>query len=143
MIKIYTDAAYQPKTKQVGIGIIIQENKEQLLFKYMVSDIDDNHLGEFIALLLALKLIKQSDKQDTLIQYLSDSQIVIDSLRKGYVHNPSYKDVLVQIINYLQEFPMFFPQWISESNNRGADTLSKQALHQYGTVKKILLKDLF
>lgn len=130
MIKISTDAAFNPKSCQAGIGIIIQ-NKDIKEIKIHYHRLFDNHLAEFIALYEALKQLEPKDFQE-IIFYQADSKIVIDALEKEYVKHAEYSKLLEAILGISQDIPQFYFKWVPEAQNKGADNLSRQALHKEG-----------
>lgn len=134
MIKINTDAAYNPNTKEAGIGIQIMLGKERVQLKVYVSEVSDNHIVEFLALIIGLNYLNQHyDKNETII-YQSDSKIVIQSLEKEYVKNQKYKHLLDYILLMKKDWIQFYPSWIPEAENRGADALAKQSLRKEGAL---------
>lgn len=132
MIVINTDAAYNPQTREAGIGIILKIHKEQKHFKYFLSDIEDNHVAEFIALWLALEIIQKKNFGNEVIHYRSDSKIVVQSLEKSYVKNPKYIQIFNQVVDRAEKLSLFFPKWVPEKENLGADRLARQALLKQG-----------
>lgn len=134
MIKINTDAAFNPKTQASGIGIILQGSKDQQV-KIHYTNVFDNHSAEFIALYEALTLVDLND-YDEFILYQADSKIVIDSLDKNFVKHEEYTKLLDKIMLITDKMPNFYFKWIPERQNKGADTLSRQALHLEGKVIK-------
>lgn len=136
MIKVSTDAAYNPTTNAAGIGIIITIADESIKLKMFVSDVQDNHIAEFLALIAAINYIKKHFDTQQVITYQSDSKIVVQSLDKEFAKNSSYKELLAYALDIINGFPLFFPKWAPEAQNRGADTLARQALRLEGKVEK-------
>lgn len=56
MIKISTDAAFNPKIQESGIGIQINHGKQQELIKIHISEVVDNHVAEFFSINRCFKL---------------------------------------------------------------------------------------
>lgn len=138
MIKINTDAAYNPNTQETGIGIHIVHDNHRELIKIFVSEVTDNHIAEFIALIAAINYIQTNLDTNQIITYQSDSKIVIQSIEKQYVKNIEYKKLLDYILSIINEYPTFFASWIPEAQNRGADSLAKQALRKEGKLEKTI-----
>lgn len=134
MIKLYTDAAFNPKTYEAGIGIQIASDNIQINRKIYLSNAFDNHWAEFVGLLAALNYIEATKGSDQIIQFNSDSKILIESLEKKYSKHVEYKQVLELIMEKVVNNDLFFPKWIPESENKGADTLAKQALRLEGKI---------
>lgn len=135
MIRINTDAAYNPVTKEAGIGIIIQDNDDRKLYKIFVAHASDNHMVEFLALYESLQILKAADSQE-IIAYQSDSKIVIDSIDKKFAKQNRYNNLLQDIVPLIEQHDMFFATWVPESQNKGADQLAKQALRKEGNLLK-------
>lgn len=132
MIIINTDAAYNPQTREAGIGIIFKVQKEQKQFKYYLNQVEDNHVAEFVALWLALEIVKEKPLGHEVLQYRSDSKILIQSLEKDFVKNPKYAQIYHQIRERVEGLSLFFPKWVPEKENLGADRLARQALLKQG-----------
>lgn len=132
MIKIYTDAAFNPQTKEAGIAINIQRDGQQSTYKLYVASVSDNHLAEFIALDEALKILEAEGLLAETLFFYSDSRIVVQSVEKAYVKDARYQSLLVSILERYNQVELAFIQWVPEKENRGADTLAKQALLRQG-----------
>ena len=136
MIKISTDAAFNPKTQESGIGIQINHGQQQELIKIHISKVMDNHVAEFLALIGALNYVKTHLDINQIIMYQSDSKIVIQSIEKKFAKNKEYKKLLDYILKIINDSPTFFANWIPEAQNRGADSLARQALRKEGKIAK-------
>ena len=136
MIKIYTDAAFQPTTHQAGLAIIIQHDGHQRQYKIHLPEVYDNHQAEFIALDQALRILDaEYTLSDTLFFY-SDSKLVVQSVKKAYVKDHHYQGYLESILSRYQFASLAFIQWLPKSENKGADGVAKQALHKQGKLNK-------
>lgn len=136
MITINGDCAFRQKDQETGIGINIVKDKVQSHYKYFIPDLMDNHIGEFLALSLALDIIIEKQDNQQMIQYLTDSKIVIQSLEKDYVKNPEYQEIFQLIQKKVKQIPLFFYKWIPDKENATADRIARQAL--LGQGKKII-----
>lgn len=132
MLKIYIDAAFQSKTRTAGLAIIINDDGQQIPYKIRIEDVYDNHQAEFFALDQVLKLLEVNEQLDETLFIHSDSKIVVQSVQKSYVKEEHYREILKRILMRLEKAPLAFIKWIPEKENRGADQLAKQALHQQG-----------
>lgn len=130
MIKLHIDAAFRQKTHETGIGIYIQQNSKNYRVKYYISYLHDNHLAEFMALLLGLEAIQTLGLQDSLLIIHSDSQIVVNSVEKEYAKRDEYYGPLTAILKQLKEYSNYFIQWKSDRDGKIADQLSRDALHK-------------
>lgn len=141
MIKIYSDAAYNPKTKEAGIGIQIMKDNQRILNKLFIQSVFDNHLAEFMGLISALNYIESEYHLEQTVLFYSDSKILIDSIEKRYSNHGEYQQALTYILDKIDSIELFFPQWIPEANNKGADHLAKQALRTEGKLYKSITEE--
>lgn len=130
MIKVYTDAAVNGNPGDVGLGVLVLKDGEQLPFKISVEEKMDNHLAEFIAINWALGWLLEEGYQEELIFMHTDSKVTADAISKRYTKKESNRIILKEIQNKLKDFSQLFVKWIPESENRGADQLARQALQQ-------------
>ncbi|XJS11496.1 ribonuclease HI family protein [Aerococcaceae bacterium WGS1372] len=136
MIKIYSDAAFKQKTREVGIGIQIISEEQRILNKTYIPWVFDNHVAEFLALISALNYVTTNFELDQAVLFYSDSRILIESLEKAYSKHDEYSKPLAYLLNQLDTIPLFFPKWIPEAQNKGADHLARQALRREGKLYK-------
>lgn len=130
MIKVYTDAAVNGNPGDVGLGVLVLKDGEQLPFKISVEEKMDNHLAEFTAINWALSWLLEEGVQEELIFMHTDSKVTADAISKRYTKKEANRIVLKEIQNKLKDFSQLFVKWIPESENRGADQLARQALQQ-------------
>ena len=130
MIKVYTDAAVNGNPGDVGLGVLVLKDGEQLPFKISVEEKMDNHLAEFTAIDWALGWLLEEGLQEELIFMHTDSKVTADAISKRYTKKEANRIVLKEIQNKLKDFSQLFVKWIPESENRGADQLARQALQQ-------------
>lgn len=130
MIKVYTDAAVNGNPGDVGLGVLVLKDGEQLPFKISVEEKMDNHLAEFIAINWALGWLLEEGLQEELIFMHTDSKATADAISKRYTKKEENRIVLKEIQNKLKDFSQLFVKWIPESENKGADQLARQALQQ-------------
>lgn len=130
MIKVFTDAAVNGNPGDVGLGVLVLKDGEQLPFKISVEEKMDNHLAEFTAIHWALEWLLKEGMQEELIFMHTDSKVAADAIAKNYTKKEANRLVLKEIHQTLKHFPQLFVKWIPESENRGADQLARQALQQ-------------
>ena len=130
MIKVYTDAAVNGNPGDVGLGVLVLKDGEQLPFKISVGEKMDNHLAEFTAINWALGWLLEEGLQEELIFMHTDSKVTADAISKRYTKKEANRIVLKKIQNKLKDFSQLFVKWIPESENKGADQLARQALQQ-------------
>ena len=130
MIKVYTDAAVNGNPGDVGLGVLVLKDGEQMPFKISVEEKMDNHLAEFTAINWALGWLLEEGLQEELIFMHTDSKVTADAISKRYTKKEANRIVLKEIQNKLKDFSQLFVKWIPESENKGADQLARQALQQ-------------
>ena len=130
MITLQTDAAYQAKNKSAGLAGILSHQGQKETFQYFLTEVDDNHQAEFLALVKALDLIERMGWHSEIIIIKTDSQILASSINKRFVKSKSYQHLLAEILHYLDNYSESIITWVSENDNKQADYLAKQALHQ-------------
>ena len=130
MIKVFTDAAVNGNPGDVGLGVLVLKDGEQLPFKISVEEKMDNHLAEFTAINWALGWLLEEGYQEELIFMHTDSKVTADAISKRYTKKESNRIILKEIQNKLKHFSQLFVKWIPESENKGADQLARQALQQ-------------
>ena len=130
MIKVFTDAAVNGNPGDVGLGVLVLKDGEQLPFKISVEEKMDNHLAEFTAINWALGWLLEEGLQEELIFMHTDSKVTADAISKRYTKKEANRIILKEIQNKLKDFSQLFVKWIPESENKGADQLARQALQQ-------------
>ena len=130
MIKVFTDAAVNGNPGDVGLGVLVLKDGEQIPFKISVEEKMDNHLAEFTAINWALSWLLDKEVQEELIFIHTDSKVAADAIEKKYTKKEANRIVLKKIQKKVKFFPQLFVKWIPESENKGADQLARQALQQ-------------
>lgn len=128
MLEIYIDAASKGNPGPSGIGIFIKGEDHHINISEYIGE-TNNHVGEFTALIRALEEAKKLGSN--FISVRSDSKIVVSSIEKRYVKNEEFKPLLQRALQLADEFDFFFIKWISESENKAADSLAKEALRKH------------
>ncbi|WP_124058831.1 ribonuclease HI family protein [Vaginisenegalia massiliensis] len=131
MIRIFTDAAYNPKTKEAGLGVVLFVNQSRFDYHEFLPQAGDNHEAEFTAVQLAMQQLGQHvSHQDEVILLHCDSKIVIQSLDKQYAKQEAYHLLLKKSLNQIAQYPNFYWKWIPEKENLAADQVARHALHK-------------
>ena len=115
MIKVYTDAAVNGNPGDVGLGVLVLKDGEQIPFKIPVEEKMDNHLPEFTAINWALGWLLEEGLQEELIFMHTDSKVTADAISKRYTKKEANRIVLKEIQNKLKDFSQLFVKWIPES----------------------------
>lgn len=130
LIKLFVDGAATGKEGYAAIGILIVEDGRQTQIGLPLEEQMDNHRAEFEALLYGLRHLKAHKKQDQLVFCYTDSKLVAESIRKKYTKKAELKLLLEEALQELAVFSNLYLKWIPERENRGADNLARNALHQ-------------
>lgn len=136
MIKLFVDGASTGKEGHAAIGILIVEDGVQEQIGLPLEEQMDNHRAEFEALLYGLRHLKAHNKQDQLVFCYTDSKLVAESIRKKYTKKAELKLLVEEALQELAVFTNLYLKWIPEKENRGADNLARNALHQLTKKKK-------
>ncbi|WP_319471396.1 ribonuclease HI family protein [uncultured Trichococcus sp.] len=136
MIKLFVDGAATGKEGYAAIGILIVEDGVQEQIGLPLEEQMDNHRAEFEALLYGLRHLRAHNKQDQLVFCYTDSKLVAESIRKKYTKKVELKLLLEEALQELAVFTNLYLKWIPEKENRGADNLARNALHQLTKKKK-------
>ena len=132
MYKVYTDAAYNPQTKEAAIAFnVVKEGVQYQQTKYY-SKVFDNHEAEFRAVLFSLQYLHKQNATQEMIMLHSDSRIVIQSLDKRYVKEERYNDYLQQILPLVDACKLLYWKWIPDKENKFTDQIARQALRRKG-----------
>ncbi|MCU9613651.1 reverse transcriptase-like protein [Caldibacillus lycopersici] len=126
MIEVYIDAASQGNPGLSGGGIFVKGEGKNLEYSIPLG-IMNNHLAEFATLVKALEICK--DNGFSVVSFRSDSQIVCDSIEKGFVKNQEFKAYLDSAQDIIRSLDLFFIKWIPSKENKHADILARQAIH--------------
>lgn len=137
MITLRVDGAFRPKTKEGGIGIEITTHKKRHLKKFYIPQVFDNHQLEFLALYYGITEVLKLFPEPQVVHIQSDSQVVVDSVDKGFIANDKYKPYLQVVMEDLKHINLYMIDWTSESDNKFVDQLAKQALNKAGDYEVI------
>lgn len=130
MLRIYVDAATKGNPGPSGGGLVIvgEALHEQI---HVPLGVCCNHEAEFKVFIKALQLVIEKKLNDQTVLIHSDSKIVVQTIEKQHAKNPLFQPYL-QLFQQLEVFfPLLLVKWLPESQNKGADTLAKQALQKY------------
>ncbi len=130
MIRLYSDAAVNGNPGSAGVGLLILKDDQQFQLAIPLDGQWNNHHAEFQAVILGLEWLIENQHTDEMIFIYTDSQIVVESIDKGYAKNPETINYLQQILNHMEQFQLIQVSWLAEGRNRGADHLARQALRK-------------
>lgn len=127
MIKLYVDAAVSPTTGLAAAGVLIVAGSQPLEYSRPLPA-SDNHTAEFAAAILGLQLLANAGYAGQNVQLISDSQVLVDALGKGY--SKSHAEALALIEELAAPFPLVIPHWQSDRRNRRAHDLALRGLRE-------------
>ncbi|MBB6452615.1 ribonuclease HI [Salirhabdus euzebyi] len=127
MIEVYTDGASKGNPGTSGAGVYIKAKEENFEHIFPLGTLS-NHEAEFMAVIKALEVCKESFPEE-ILSLRSDSQIVVNVVDNDYTKNKSFLPYLDKIRELSASFPHFFIKWIPEKNNKNADQLARKAIH--------------
>lgn len=130
MLRIYVDAATKGNPGPSGGGIVVVGDGLHEQLHVPLGDCS-NHEAEFKVFIKALELLIEKNLNDQTVLIHSDSKIVIQTIEKQHAKNPLFQPYLHLFQQLENRFPLLLVKWIPESQNKGADTLARQALQKY------------
>ncbi|PZL73444.1 ribonuclease HI [Enterococcus plantarum] len=130
MLRIYVDAATKGNPGPSGGGIVIVGDALHEQIHTFLGECS-NHEAEFKVFINALQLIIEKRQNNQTVLIHSDSKIVVQTIEKKHAKNPLFQPYLHTFQELESQFPLLLVKWLPESQNKGADTLAKQALKKY------------
>lgn len=128
MIRVNTDAAFNPKTNQAGMGILISGDGLYEQLAVPLTDTKNNHTAEFEALIYGLYWLISQELTESMVFLRTDSRVVTQVIENKHTKNQDYQPFLEEILALKKVFNLIYFEWIPENQNKGADNLAKQAL---------------
>lgn len=106
-INIFTDGAYSSSRSQGGVGVVILDNEERILWQFsnMYKNCSNNQM-EIVAVILALRYIQEPIDSITIY---TDSMLVIGWLTKNWKRNKNQK-LLKEADNQLERVSKLCPK---------------------------------
>lgn len=136
---LFVDGGAISNPGPAAVGFLICNQKGEILKKYsqFLGDNFTNNQAEYLALILALKKVKQlfGNKlaKETEIEVKGDSALVFNQLNGKYkVLDEKIKDLFIEAWNLKQDFKSVKLKLIRREKNKEADKLVKEALKEHG-----------
>ena len=133
-LSIYTDGGSRGNPGEAAVGVVIKNEKEDVLKKYgQVIGETTNNEAEYQALIFALKKIKQvfgkAKMAEAQLEVRMDSELIVNQLNHRYkIEEPNLQQLFLQVWNLMLDFgPIKFTA-IPREQNKEADRLVNQAL---------------
>lgn len=130
LIEVYTDGASKGNPGLSGAGVYIKANGNTYTYALPLGVMTNNE-AEFAAVAKALEICANRFPNQ-IISLKSDAQVIVDAMEKKYVKNAVFKVHLNTILKLMSAFPYVFIKWIPNQQNKHADRLAKQAIHNQG-----------
>lgn len=135
-ITVYFDGGFDVKTKTSGLGCAIYYEQSGKSFRIrknaLVEELDTNNEAEYAALHLALKELELLGVHHLPVQFVGDSQVVINQLNGEWACMEEvlnrWADRIESKLTQLGITPEY--ELISRKKNREADQLATQALKE-------------
>lgn len=129
MIKLHTDGACITQKGIMGIGYVIEIDKEKYTGYKLLDGHGTNNIAEYSALVegLAETLRLLKPDQDHTIHIYSDSQLMVNQILGKYkIKNNNLRVLNHYVLAALTNFNWKI-EWIPREHNTEADALSKEA----------------
>jgi len=137
-IRIYADGASRNNPGNAAIGIVICDEKDNVLEKFgKCIGIQTNNFAEYTAVIESLKMAKNYTKNE--VQFTSDSQLVVRQLNYIYkVKNKQLKQLFKQVKQLENNFDKVEYKHSKRENNfiEMADGMANKALDEKTKVLK-------
>ncbi|ALS00549.1 ribonuclease HI [Enterococcus silesiacus] len=130
MLRIYVDAATKGNPGPSAGGIVLVGDRLHEQIHVQLGECS-NHEAEFKVFIKALQLVIEKDLNEQTVLIHSDSKIVVQTIEKRHAKNPIFQPYLYTFQQLESSFQLLLVKWVPESQNKGADTLARQALHKY------------
>lgn len=137
--EIFVDGASRNNPGHSGVGIYIKKNDEDFVRTGFYLGIKTNNEAEYMALILALFLIEDELQDLDQINITSDSQLLINQLKKIYAVKKPELRKLYNVINiYLNKYH-YRLHHVLRDHNKVADKLANIAVDKRVKLTKTLM----
>lgn len=126
MIEVYVDGASAGDPGRSGAGVFIKGHGKAEEFSIPLG-IMTNHEAEYHAVIKGMEICLQ--KEFKVVSFRTDSQLVDRAIEKQFVKNNQYSPLLEKILVLSKQFDLFFIKWIPSKENKVADQLARNAIH--------------
>lgn len=127
-ITVYTDGASRGNPGHAGIGVVIVDNKGNLLKE--ISDYigeTTNNIAEYTALITGLKEVREMEYDE--VEVVSDSELMVKQINGEYqVKNVGLKKLYDQAKEIISGFKSFSIRHVRRGENKRADELANQGI---------------
>ncbi|EOL44252.1 ribonuclease HI family protein [Enterococcus caccae] len=130
MLRIYVDAATKGNPGPSGGGIVLVGDHLHEQIHVPLGECS-NHEAEFKVFIKALQLTIEKKLNNQTVVIHSDSKIVVQTIEKQHAKNLLFQPYLKTFQQLEQNFALLLVKWLPENQNKGADSLARQALQKY------------
>jgi len=141
---IYTDGASQGNPGPAGIGVVICNEKEEVIKKYSfyLGEATNNE-AEYEGVIFSLKKVKalfgKKKAKNLEIEIKADSELLVNQLRGKYkILDPKLQRLFIEIWNLKSDFKSIIFTHIPREANKEADRLANEVLAGEGGKQKLL-----
>ncbi|MBI2625159.1 MAG: ribonuclease HI family protein [Candidatus Nealsonbacteria bacterium] len=142
-IIVYTDGGSRGNPGPAGIGVVIENNKEEVIKEYSACLGEaTNNEAEYQALIFALKKVKalfgKEKIKKTEMEIRSDSELLVSQLNGKYkVLDKDIQPLFLQAWNLKTDFGKIKFTALPREENKEADRLVNQALDEQQKSQKL------
>jgi ribonuclease HI len=142
-IRVFTDGASRGNPGKSGIGIVIKDASTKILttYKEFIGE-ESNNSAEYKALIKSIDIIKSLEQNFSLIQFFSDSELIVRQITGKYkIKNQNLIKLSLDFWNSINELNKKFKiTHITRDKNILADKLANEAIDELGnTIDRSLL----
>ena len=134
-IRVFTDGASRGNPGKSGIGIVIKDASAKILttYKEFIGE-ESNNSAEYKALIKSIDIIKSLDQNFSLIQFFSDSELIVRQITGKYkIKNQNLIKLSLHFWNSMNELNKKFKiTHITRDKNILADKLANEAIDELG-----------
>ena len=131
---LYTDGGSRGNPGPAGIGVVIANEKGEMLKKYgeAIGETTNNE-AEYQALIFGLKKLKQVFGKDAIkkshLEARMDSELIVKQMNHQYkIEEPNLQKLFLQVWNLMLDFAQIKFVAIAREQNKEADKLVNEAL---------------
>ena len=145
-IKVFTDGASRGNPGKSGIGIVIKDASDKILstHKEFIGE-ESNNSAEYKALIKSVDILKSLEQNFSLIQFLSDSELIVKQITGKYkIKNKNLIKLSLDFWNSINELNKKFKiNHITRDKNKLADKLANEAINEVGNKidRSLLISD--
>lgn len=134
-IRVFTDGASRGNPGKSGIGIVIKDASAKILttYKEFIGE-ESNNSAEYKALIKSIDIIKSLNQNFSLIQFFSDSELIVRQITGKYkIKNQNLIKLSLDFWNSINELNKKFKiTHITRDKNILADKLANEAIDELG-----------